>query len=238
MEKNIYNSAKLIVDDDNFQVYFEKGENTGEAVISFTGIGNRLGGIHKQEFQSSLSGNKDIYYIVDINKSWYSSCDNEISIFLKQHVNQQGYKNITTIGNSMGGSGAICFANLLSNCSTVIAFVPQSSIDPSVVIFDRRYIKFSVRQEPLHLIDFIERLSPWVTYHLIVGSENYADICHSKRFYEALPSCCHVYEIPGGDHNVAQFIKRSGYSLKDLVSSIEEGGNKRNAFMDNLILNI
>ena len=235
---NIYSSGKLLTKDDNFQILFEEGDNSCEAIISFTGIGKGLGGIQKQEFQSTFAGTRDIYYVIDSKRSWYSSCKTGISNFISNHINNQGYKNITTIGNSMGGSGAIYFANLLENCFTSIAFVPQSSIDPSVASFEKRYIEFSRGYESASLINFTAHLSPKVTYHIVVGTENNIDVCHSKRFYEALPSNCHLYQIPGADHNVAQFIKKNGYSLRDLISSMGQYPSESNDFMDKLIRNI
>jgi hypothetical protein len=49
-----------------------------------------------------------------------------------------GYDHVAFYGASMGGYGAITFAPAAPGC-TVMAFAPQSSLDPAVVPFERRY---------------------------------------------------------------------------------------------------
>ena len=49
-----------------------------------------------------------------------------------------GFRRVIFYGSSMGGYGALAFAPLAPG-ATVVAFVPQTSLDPRVVPFETRY---------------------------------------------------------------------------------------------------
>jgi hypothetical protein len=213
----------ILHEDDCVRIAFSPGETNAEAIISFTGIGLQMGGIQQHEFSSTLSGRRDIYYITDFRRSWFNDCAPVIRKIVCKALAKRGTKTVVTLGNSMGGSGAIAFAREFLGCQTAIAFVPQSSISPQVVSFEHRYRNFAAEVKTWRLPDLAECISPEITYQIFVGDQVQADLDHAERFRRACPASCNVYVIPNADHNVARYLKRNGITLADLIVACEVG---------------
>lgn len=191
-----------------------------QAVIAFTGIGLKLGGIQQHEFQASLDGARDVYFVTDHRRSWYNGCDQTIVTVLTRHLNQRGTTRVITLGNSMGGFGAIAFAGRLPNVAVAIAFVPQSSIKPQIAGFDRRYAGFARKVAEWTLPDAVACLRDGIRYHVILGDSNPADTQHAQRLAEAGVGTVDLHVIRGSDHKVAAHLKRSGIAMRDLISAL------------------
>src|SRR3954471_1199664 len=124
---------RSLVDTDDLTIAVSEG-NTGRAVVAFTGVGLRLGGIQTPEFQFSLSAASminTVYHVIDKQRSWYERVFESIVAVLTGEL--AGFDSVATLGNSMGGFGAVLFAGLLPRCRSAMAFVPQFSLAPHIV---------------------------------------------------------------------------------------------------------
>lgn len=100
----------------------------GAPFVFFAGLGNRFALTPLLEFERLVErcGAADIqrYYVTDFVCDFYHSCSSEVAAFFAQH----GHEKMTFIGNSMGGYGALHFAERVAGVQRVLAFVPQSRI--------------------------------------------------------------------------------------------------------------
>lgn len=81
----------------------------------------------------------DVLGIIALRWDWFRHAD--LWDFFDAARNEgffRRYDHVAFYGASMGGYGAITFAPAAPGC-TVMAFAPQSSLDPGVVPFERRY---------------------------------------------------------------------------------------------------
>ena len=107
-------------------------QSSDNLLVTFGGILQGFG-MPIFEFQNSIKNlETDKIFIRDFHQSWYhegvdDSIDslNKLSRYLKNIIEQGNYKNITFLGNSMGGYAAIYFGVQL-NVSTIISFSPQT----------------------------------------------------------------------------------------------------------------
>src|ERR1700720_974617 len=130
---------RVLYKDDNIEITHQPGNNS-VAIISFSGIGMGLGGIQIEEFRKSLVGtSKNIYFVKDKTRHWYNSSFDEICCVLNENLSCRGVDHAITLGNSMGGFGAIIFAGKLRGCRSAIAFSAQSAVDPAIVPWEQRY---------------------------------------------------------------------------------------------------
>lgn len=221
-------------EDECVRITYSPGLTSQRAFVSFTGIGLKLGGIQQQEFAASMGETCDTYYVTDFRRSWFNDCANEIFDVLTSELRKRRTSEVVTLGNSMGGSGAIAFAGVLPGCHTAIAFAPQSSINVDVTPFENRYHNFAAGIRDWKLPDFTAALKSSVKYHIFVGDKDEIDIQHAERFRAACPSSCFVHVIAGADHNVARYLKNNGVFLKDLITAIQFGQESIVACLQNL----
>lgn len=105
--------------------------------LCFTGVKQGMGGIGAEEFVGSTRmPDFSALFISDLKRSWFNS-------FAESHLAEaiggivEG-KRIVTVGNSMGGYGAI-WATRPFPVATAIAFAPQFSVHPEVVPQESRW---------------------------------------------------------------------------------------------------
>lgn len=201
-------------DNDELSVSYDyTGADT--SIFSFTGVGLGLGGvttkdIQQEEFRKSLSLMPcNGVFVVDKNRSWYSNTyiDDVLNKFMQDVHTKWNVKRVVTIGNSMGGTGAIKFGDLL-NAYTSIAFCPQSSVAPSCVPFENRYDTYvQVNLGKFDLIDVADK--KYVLNALpLFGMDEPVDMLHAERFYRAgiLPLV-----IANSNHDLAANLKKWGF---------------------------
>jgi pimeloyl-ACP methyl ester carboxylesterase len=210
---------QVLYSDDNVKISFQPGNGT-LAVISFTGIGLQLGGIQQEEFRASLNGDRDIYYVTDHQRSWFNDCFQSVVDVVSREITARGTKEVTTLGNSMGGFGALLFAAYLPNCRTAIAFAPQSSIKSDVVPFESRYRKFAAQVRTWNVPDVVPHLLDSVRYHVVIGADEPIDEKHADRLLASNISGLNVYSVKNADHNVARSLKSQGISLHKLIAAM------------------
>lgn len=206
----------IALDQDDLRITYMTG-TCATAVIAFTGIGHALGAIQTEEFKSSISksaahGNRpSTVYVVDRHRRWFNHGltariqDIVGSILVTVEANRA-----VTLGNSMGGFGALVFAGRISNCIRAIAFCPQSSVRRDIVRCENRWNDYVSKITQWELEDAIEEVGSEIDYHLFYGTGDQLDLMHARRFSELeLPNVA-VHLISQCGHDVAATLKARG----------------------------
>jgi hypothetical protein len=194
---------QLVYSDDFLRVTSLGDTSLPNIILCFTGISQGMGGIGAEEFVGStkMPGFSAIF-ISDLRRSWFN--DFPPSLLIDAIGDLVEGKRIVSIGNSMGGYGAI-WATGHFNVSTAIAFAPQFSVHPKVVPEETRWQeyrrKISVWRD--------ESLQPYVNdetdYFLFHGD---ADELHWRNFPNK-PNVANIL-LPESGHNPAAKLKAVG----------------------------
>jgi pimeloyl-ACP methyl ester carboxylesterase len=205
------------------------GVESGRAVVSFTGIGHGLGGVQKEEFGRSLKGVADrVYFVIDKKRSWYNGTHEEIERVMRREL--AGFEEVVTLGNSMGGFGALYFAGRFGRCRAAVAFSPQFSLKPGVVSGrDRRWKEYREGITEWLVEDAMVGARAGVERFIFFGVEDRHDRRHARRFLEWRAKAgekgkgMHVFVVEGCSHDVAAYLKERE-CLKPLLRGIIHEG--------------
>jgi hypothetical protein len=207
---------RVLYKDDNIEITHQPGNNS-VAITSFSGIGMGLGGIQIEEFRKSLVGtSNNIYFVKDKTRHWYNSSFDEICCVLNENLSCRGVDHAITLGNSMGGFGAIIFAGQLRGCRSAIAFSAQSAVDPAIVPWEQRYKQYTDTVSHWTGLDATKLLHPGINYTLFFGNNDPFDIRHATRMATAEYPNINVYIFTSGGHDLADYLKRKGV-LRPLI---------------------
>jgi hypothetical protein len=216
---------EIEIDSDDLRISFARGGG-GHAVIAFTGVGHLLGGIQTEEFRRSLAqvAGRDmcsVIYVIDKHRYWYNNgLTDQIDFVLNRLLDRLGSVRCVTLGNSMGGYGAIIFARRLIGCGRAIAFCPQSSVSPAHAPFETRWPEWRGGINAWDVADAVTECRPDLSYHLFFGREDGIDMQHAARFGRAGQAGIVLHVIPDCGHDVAGFLKdhkRLAPLLMDLI---------------------
>ena len=200
---------ELLFDDETCRIVHEPGDS-GRAVISFAGVGYALGGIQVEEFRRSLDGSQfDIYYVIDKERRWYNRCFDVVLATINRSLDERRIVESYTLGNSMGGFGAVLFAGAFAQCRRAIAFSPQSSVCPAVVPFEDRWREWTQHISEWRVPDAVPYMRPGVSYVLLFGAADRRDRRHIDRFATGAGETL-LCRIEESAHGVAAEIKRHG----------------------------
>lgn len=210
---------RLIYQDDEIEITHEPGESR-VAIVSFSGVGMGLGGIQFEEFRNSLAGvPNDIYFVKDKPRQWYNSSFGTLSNVLNKDLSYRGVEHVITLGNSMGGFGAIIFAGQLRGCRSAIAFSAQSAVDPAIVPWEQRYRIYTENVARWAGLDATKLLHPNVNYALFFGNDDPFDIRHAARMAAAKSINVTICIFPGAGHDLATYLKQKGV-LRQLIEML------------------
>jgi pimeloyl-ACP methyl ester carboxylesterase len=200
---------ELLLNDETCRIVHEPGDN-GRAIVSFAGIGYALGGIQVEEFRKSLDGASfDIYYVIDKERRWYNGCYDAVVATINRSLAARRVEATVTLGNSMGGFGAVLFASALNRCRRAIAFSPQSSVSPAVVPFEDRWREWTRHIAHWLVPDAIPQMKAEIEYLLFFGAADPRDQRHADRFAAGAGQTL-LCRIDDSGHGVAAEIKRRG----------------------------
>jgi len=127
----------LLHEDETLRVSRSGDPDARVVTLCFTGLLQRMGAIGPEEFLgSALLEGASAIFVTDKTRSWFNSVTAERVIeLLAPHV---AGKRINTLGNSMGGFGAIWITRYLP-VSVALAFAPQYSMHPDIVPDETRW---------------------------------------------------------------------------------------------------
>jgi pimeloyl-ACP methyl ester carboxylesterase len=225
---------EFLLDDETCRIVHEPGDN-GRAVVSFAGIGYALGGIQVEEFRKSLDGSSfDIYYVIDKERRWYNGCYDAVVSTINRSLAARRIDESVTLGNSMGGFGAVLFAGAFDRCRRAVAFSPQSSVSPAIAPFEDRWREWTQHIAHWHVPDAIPCMKRDIEYVLFFGAADPRDQRHADRFAAGAGATL-CYRIDDSGHGVAAEIKRRGLLiplLHALLNSAPVDHRRLSALLD------
>ncbi len=191
-------------------------------VIAFTGISHALGAIPFDFHRSMGTLECAALFVRDLERRWYQYDEASIARLVQQirsAIELSGARRITFLGNSMGGYGALYFGSLL-NADAIIAFVPQTAIDPRVTqaLGDDRW---SNEQSAIPAYPFgdLARVAPAkgrvAIYH---GADHRLDTAHAVHLASSWP--LERIAVPDCGHDVAGKLKARGELLSLIAATI------------------
>jgi hypothetical protein len=197
----------VFFESDDLRITSEIG-TSGTAIISFIGIGRGLGGPQRNEFGRSINSQNETYsvfYIIDKKKKMVQFNPDMILDILCPELHN--FDHVITIGNSMGGFGALYFSGLIDNCHRAIAFVPQFSVmlDTPETRFDWR---LSITEwRVANALENITTLSPAV---VVFGADEIHDDWHIHQMRARLSSPHCLFILPNCGHDAAKVMRHHG----------------------------
>lgn len=210
--------AEPIHEDEKLRISRSGDPDAQTVTLCFTGLVQQMGGIGPEEFLASTrSGNAATIFVTDKTRSWFNALDAEHVVdLLAPHVAGQ---RINTLGNSMGGFGAIWITRYLP-VSTALAFAPQFSMHPDIAPDETRW--------PVARANISSWRYPSLDGHFMPGTR-YVTISGATgdqvqwRLLPALSNARH-YILGDADHSVAAALKRRGV-LRDVIAAAFAGSD-------------
>jgi hypothetical protein len=197
-------------DSSTVRVLCEEG-STDCAIVSFTGIGFGLGTIQKQEFAATIrsAGHRhSIYYVIDKQRRWYNGIEDEVRETLSDVAAR--YRRVVTLGNSMGGFGAVYFAPD-AGARRTLAFCPQFSLAPgSAPPGEDRWPEFRSRIDTWTVDHALQSRTDGIEYFLFFGTDGAIDRAHAELYRRHGGTSVHTFMIEACGHDVAAFLKKAG----------------------------
>lgn len=202
----------LLNEDDVLRVSRSGDPDADTVILCFTGLQQRMGGIGPEEFVASaqLEGASAIF-VTDKTRSWFNKLGAERVVeLLAPHV--EG-RRIHTLGNSMGGFGAIWITRYLP-VSTTLAFAPQFSVHPGIVPEETRWPAARAAISDWRYPSLQDHFVSGTRYVTISGKTG--DNVQWTRL-PALPNARH-YIVADADHGVAAMLKHRGV-LREVIAA-------------------
>lgn len=215
--------ARLIHREPDLAVAWLPGR-TSRLVLVFISI--RRAALHpnKLEFRGIASdeGRNHVLFINDRERSWYSEPGkrDRIEAVVRRFMLEHGIQTVWSMGNSMGGYGAILFADRLP-ISKVVAFVPQILMTDAVIdqpdwTANRPNIRPTVERDLTPIIASADCI-----FHVVTGDAYADDRIHFGHLRQRLADARNVKIViaPGQGHGVADWLKKQG-QLARLVAAL------------------
>lgn len=194
----------LIYSDQFVDIHVDTSLDGPDCLVSFTGIGHNLGGVDVQtpEFRKETVINGPKIFVTDKLRSWGNNLD---LVDLGMRISTiAGTRDITTMGNSMGGFLAILFSSMVGakNC---IAFAPQFSIDPHIVPNEDRWRYYRRKIKAIQYQDLKYAFDPDCTYWMVFG-DGARERIHSDLFL-GIDAPINAYQICDTGHDAAKILR-------------------------------
>ena len=201
--------------------------STRRMVVVFTGMKSGFGGEPLDEFAGSAScrGENNVLFVTDRRATWFAAPGiwRRTVKMIKFLRKAESISEIVTLGNSMGGFGALLLPRDL-RVTRAIAFAPQVTMDRAL-LNDIRWPDVQKRYGTLPVGNVGETFAETRTqYYALAGDNCPEDIAHLDLLPEH--KRLHRFVLPQGRHNLARSLKDAGL-LGDVVSSIIRGRKAR-----------
>jgi pimeloyl-ACP methyl ester carboxylesterase len=226
----------VIIDDDALKIVALPGDSD-TAIVSFSGIGQGLGALPKEEFGKTLGGTRHWqFFVVDKRCTWYTATDNDVVRHLSPVLGR--FRKVVTLGNSMGGYGAVLFASRLPNCAAAIAFVPQFSLDSKVVPEEKRWRDYQSKIANWPAQQLLDGVRDSLPIHIFFGARERRDRPHSDLFKRHATPRTFIYVLRGAAHDPARRLRDKGLlaaTLDAIIIGDADDGPVRRLFAENKI---
>ena len=193
-----------------------------DLVVAFTGIG-ALDGPHQQEEfirVAWMEGANHVAFVKDRLRSWFSApgLQDRIIAAVLALRRRLGPGRVMTLGNSMGGHGALLMAGRMG-ADVAMAFAPQYSMK-SALIADDRWDQLRGRMTEGGLAELKDWVDGSFTAYAIFGASSDIDHLHRDLLNRLTP--VQVWEIAATAHNVGAALKARGV-LAGAVAAMMRG---------------
>ncbi|MGR3806191.1 alpha/beta hydrolase [Marinibacterium profundimaris] len=210
---------RIVLDEPDLRISHYQGV-TDMAVVAFTGIGHGMGAIQQDEFIGSALGEdrNHVISVIDKDRSWYSApgMQERIVATLRALKAELGVRRVVCLGNSMGGFGALLFAERIG-ADTAIGFVPQYTMRND--FGERRWANFREKMVNDNLDTLGPHLNGRTRAYAVFGAEDLRDRLHVQRIKTNCIARIHL--VAGSDHNdLTGFLKREGLLAPLIVAMI------------------
>lgn len=200
---------------------------TRRLIVVFTGVQAGFGGAPLDEFAGSASrqGENNVLFVTDRRGTWYSAPGlwSRIVRLIRYLRKSEAIEEIVTLGNSMGGYGALLLPQDLK-VRRAIAFSPQLTLDRALTD-DTRWPDIMKRYGRMPARNVGETFASTRTqYYLTAGARCIEDV-EQLDFAPDLPRV-HRWILPDSKHNLAGRLKETGI-LYDVIGAIIRGRKAR-----------
>jgi len=207
-----------LVSDAALRIRWMPGTGT-QMVVVFGGVQHNLGGVPMDEFAGSVSqgGTVHVVFVNDLNCTWYSApgLAEAVVTHLQDLCRRVGVTAVSTLGNSMGGYGAVLFAHALG-AQTALALSPQVSMDLAV-IDEPRWQHFRPNFGPDLAPGLQVRLpDPPIEVLMVFGALDDADLKQAALL--PMADNLHLYKVRGCGHDAVKQFKAAGM-LRPLIQA-------------------
>lgn len=209
-----------LIDDPTLEISWLKGRGD-RMVVSFTGIGPKDQPDQRIEFPrlAAQQGENTVVFVTDRLRSWYNEPGmvERITETVLSLAGRLGTREIVTLGNSMGGYGAVLFANRLG-ARHAISFVPQFTMDDRV-LRESRWQDYKARIGSFAVSSLRDSMAPPTQFFVLHGGKG-----RDRKHYLRFPTGPHIehYILPLKTHSAATLMHVSG-ELRPLVAALLAG---------------
>jgi hypothetical protein len=200
-------------------------------IVAFAGLGQLVGGMTPFNFMNSLAGiAANVVFVRDPRRTWYNGpiaglgrTSGEIAERIGTLAAEAGGGGLYLLGTSSGGFAALAFAAPLA-ARRVLAFAPQTTIDPSVLraIGETRWLRMLDRRRRTDLLDVLPALEaapPAGGCEIIVGRRVPHDVIYANRLAHVAGVTIHLVR---GGHNTAMHLRDRGALSKVLRDFVDD----------------
>ena len=193
-----------------------------DLVVAFTGIGALDGPHQKEEFirVAGMEGANHVAFVKDRLRSWFSAplMQDRIIAAIRALRRRLGPGRVMTLGNSMGGHGALLMAGRMG-ADVAMAFAPQYSMNAKVIA-DARWDQFRGQMTEGGLAELCDWVDGSFAAYAVFGATSDIDQVHRNLLNRLTP--VQVWEIAGTAHNVGAALKARGM-LAGVVAAMMRG---------------
>lgn len=211
---------RTLLENDALRVRWLEGRSD-RMVVVFGGVQHNLGGVPMDEFTGSVSeaGETHVVFVNDLKCTWYSTpgLSEQIVETISNLVKSHSISDLRTVGNSMGGYGAVLFAGRLG-VKRALAISPQVSMHPAA-ISEPRWMHF----RPDFGDDLSEGLHvclppPPTDVVFLFGKKDKGDQRQAALLpaASAAPSNLHIFSVKGCGHDAVKQFKQAKL-LRDII---------------------
>jgi pimeloyl-ACP methyl ester carboxylesterase len=222
-----YGDVQTLVDTSTLRIALRRSAvATDVTAVAFAGVQGAFGGIPVEEFAGSLGRSAtphDAVFVIDKTRGWYNETVPDIGAVLAPHL---AGRRVVTLGNSMGGFGALLFAERL-NAAAALAVCPQYSIASDLVPFETRWRDFAAAIPVFRYPTCLPARPSAATRIVLAGAGHDADMAHARLIHRRLRTGDAVFALKPCGHDVAQVLKQQGIlsAILDAVLTVGGAGN-------------